>query len=127
MSFSQLSQIPTVTVIDNIPVYAKFRGYKSIDSRIILSDISDHLPILTCMGKMKEIAGKAPLVFTHIPIDSAQTAQLIQALRSTSWANVLHGVGVSDCYDCVMKYFNTILDEHAHTKTIVIAHRVLGL
>ena len=75
------------------------------------------------MGKMKEIVGKAPLVFTHRPIDSAQTAQLIQALRSTSWANVLNGVGVSDCYDCFIKYFNKILDKHAPTKTIVIPHR----
>ena len=53
------------------------------------------------MGKMKEIVGKAPLVFTHI--------------------HVLHGVGVSDSYDCFIKYFNNILDEQA--KTIVIPHR----
>ena len=55
------------TVIDSI--YVQCRGYEHIDSIIILSDISDHLPILTCMVKMKKIVGKAPLVFTHKLID----------------------------------------------------------
>ena len=51
------------TVIDDI--YVKCCGYENIDSRIILSDISDHLPILPCMGEMKDIIGNAPLVFVY--------------------------------------------------------------
>ena len=39
------------TVIDNI--YVKCRGYENIDSTIILSDISDHLPILTYDARQK--------------------------------------------------------------------------
>ena len=38
----------SATVIDN--VYMKCAGYRNVNSRIIVSDISDHYAILACMG-----------------------------------------------------------------------------
>ena len=39
------------TVIDNI--YMKCAGYDNIDSKILMTDISDHYPIIACMGVTK--------------------------------------------------------------------------
>ncbi len=54
------------TAIDNL--YVKCDGYENIDSRILISDISDHLPIIACMGRKVRSVGKTPLIFHHRPV-----------------------------------------------------------
>ena len=43
----------SATVIDNIYIYMKWAGYDNIDSTILMTDISDHYPIIACMGVTK--------------------------------------------------------------------------
>ena len=52
------------TVIDDIYIYIymKCAGYDTIDSKILMIDISDHYPIIACMGVTKGNI-KQPLVF----------------------------------------------------------------
>ena len=57
------------TVIDNI--YVKCDGYLNVDSRILISQMSDHFPIIACLGKSckSTSSAKEPLVFYHRPIE----------------------------------------------------------
>ena len=57
----------SATVIDN--VYMKCPGYRNVNSRIIVSNISDHYVTLSCMGESDGTRRKEPLVFKHRPID----------------------------------------------------------
>ena len=61
------------TLIDNL--YVKYDKYENIDSRILLSDISDHFPIITCMGNKVNMKKREPLVFSHRTIGPAQLIQ----------------------------------------------------
>ncbi len=129
--FFTLGVLPTVkrptrithtssTVIDNI--YVKCEGYDNIDSRVLVSDISDHLPIITCMGRKERTVGRTPLVFNHRPIGSTQIVNLSDALNATTWEDVLDKECVSENYDSFIRHFMKILDEHAPVKRIVIPH-----
>ena len=60
----------SATVINN--VYMKCAGYRNVNSRIIVSDISDHYAILACMGESDGTGRKEPLIFNCRPIDIAQ-------------------------------------------------------
>ncbi len=109
------------TAIDNL--YVKYDEYDNIDSRIILSDISDHFPIITCMGRRDRTVGRTSLVFNHRPIDSIQIDNLSEALRSTIWEGVPGNGCVSDSYDNFINHFTKILAENAPIKRTIIPHR----
>ena len=112
----------SATIIDNL--YVKCNGYINIDSRIILSDISDHLPIITGMGKSQVTNAKAPLIFCHRPIDSSQLCNMTNTLNSTNWEDIIGGESdVSKSYDNFIEHFGKVLDEHVPMRKIVIPHR----
>ena len=69
------------TVIDNI--YMKCAGYDNIDSKIMMTDIPDHYPIIDCMGVTKESNIKQPLVFECIALGQPQIYILSAALTNT--------------------------------------------
>ena len=73
----------STTVIDNL--YIKCQDYGNIHSRIIMSDISDHFPIISFIGEMVKPDKKAPLIFNHRPIDTVQINRLPETLRTTDW------------------------------------------
>ena len=112
----------SAAIIDNL--YVKCNGYINIDSRIILSDISDHLPIITGMGKSQVTNSKAPLIFCHRPIDSSQLCNMTNTLNSTNWEDIIGGESdVSKSYDNFIEHFGKVLDEHVLMRKIVIPHR----
>ena len=94
----------SATVIDNI--YVKSQRYENIDSRVILSDISDHFPIIACMSVMGKSVKRAPLVFSHRPIDTTKLGKLAEALTRTDWVNVLV---VKVSVNAMMHSFSTLM------------------
>ena len=63
----------------------KCRGYENIDFGIILSDVSGHLPIFTCMVKMKEIVAMHQLFLpTDLLIQHNSTANTSTAFNIMS-------------------------------------------
>ena len=100
----------SATVIDNI--YVKSQRYENIASRVILSDISDHFPIIACMSEKDKSVKRVPLVFSHRPIDTTKLGKLAEALTRTGWVNILAGESVSECFDAVIQHFNVLMDEY---------------
>ena len=72
--------------IDN--VYMKCTGYRNVNSRIIVSDISDHYAILACIGESYLTRRKEPQVFKHRPIDIDKIDKLNTAVLNTNWAQI---------------------------------------
>ena len=123
--FFQAGVLPTIkrptrithtssTIIDNI--YMRCHGYDNIDSRIIVSSISDHFPIISCMGRAKPSCDKTPLVFTYRPTNTTKINNLSNALNTTNWDNLFLNKGVSESYDCFIVMFNKLLDENIPMK-----------
>ena len=104
----------SATIIDNL--YVKCNGYNNVDSRISLLNISDHFPIISCMGKTAATSCKTPR-----PIDLTQIDNITKNLNSTNWETFFNGnVDVSESYDNFIEHFSKILDEHAPLRKAVI-------
>ena len=93
------------TLIDNL--FVKYEKYENIDSPILLSDISDHFPIITCMGNKTS---------------PTRIKQLTGALGTLSWDEIFSSDQVEECYDDFVKYLNNIVNSCAPENT-TIRHR----
>ena len=85
----------SATLIDNI--YVKCDKYENIKSTIITTDISDHLPIITFIGKKCLTKSKTPLKLKYRPINSEILKQvatkinninIISQMRQHMWVYV---------------------------------------
>ena len=79
----------SATLIDNI--YVKCDKYENIKSTIITTDISDHLPIITFIGKKCLTKSKTPLKLKYRPINSEILKQVHVAtkIKNVPWPNIL--------------------------------------
>jgi hypothetical protein len=112
------------TLIDNI--YVKSDTYENIDSRVITCDISDHFPVLACLGKRNKSTGKQPLIFSQRKCDAVNMHALSTALHNTQWDRIFHqGSQVNECYEHFISYINEMLDKYIPVKTIVIPHHAI--
>ena len=111
----------SATLIDNL--YVKCEHYDNLHSRILLEDMSDHFPVIMCMGKNTHHKEKKPLIFTHRPMGFEQITRLKDELSTTSWDDILEQDNVNDCYNAFINKFNRILDICAPVKTTTIAHK----
>ena len=111
----------SATLIDNL--YVKCHGYENISSGIITVDLSDHLPIIVCMGKNPEVKQKKPLTFNYRPMKCEQISKISDALKETDWSSLLHHNNVSKNSDSFIQHFRNIIDNCAPEKQVVIPFR----
>ena len=90
-----------------------------------MTDISDHYPIIACMGVAKGKKIKQPLVFECRQLGQPQIDRLSAALTNTEWNAVLDSDDVSKCYDNFMTRFHNVLDECAPMQKSSIPHRAI--
>ena len=132
--FTTLGTLPTVTIptgvthcsatlIDNI--YIKSDKYENINSRTIISDISDHYPIITCMGKRKAKVSKEPLVFQQRMIGPEQINNVSTDIKNTHWDQIMGHKTVNECHNAFIDRILKILNTHAPTKIISIPYRAI--
>ena len=111
----------SATLIDNI--YLKSKHFVNIHSTILVSDISDHYPIITCMGTKVKDSKKAPLIFEHRPTNTHQIDILRNELHSTVWDDIFLGGNVSECYNIFISHFQKLLDECIPIQKCIIPRR----
>ena len=106
----------SATLIDNI--YIKCDS-KNVFSAILLSDISDHLPVLTCTGTRAR-KQKKPLFINHRPLNQVNIGHIKTALADTDWS-YLQALSANDAYNSFVETLNRFVDEYAPIKTIRIS------
>ena len=75
----------TAPLIDNI--YTKINNVTNITSGIIISDISDHLPIFACINKNKRTKHK-PLQIKTRSFTAEAMAMIKNSLEKTNWTQL---------------------------------------
>ena len=111
----------SATLIDNI--YVKCDMYQNIHSLILFSDISDHFPILTCMGQKRHSRKKEPLTFTQRHVGPEQIHRINDALLSTTWGDLLTHTDINQCYSTFLQYFMNVLNDCAPEINITIPYK----
>ena len=100
------------TLIDNI--YVKSNSIENI----ILSDISDHLPVLTGFGQ-RRVKNKNPLCFTYRPLDDEKLAKIKNTISIMDW-NYMENMSVNQAYESFIQTLNALIDHFAPAKRAVI-------
>ncbi len=105
------------TLIDNI--YVSDRLTNNMESRILTTDISDHLPCLTVMniGKQKEL--NTPIKITKRKLNEANIGRIKNALKRMDW-NSVHDLNCDEGYNFIMDKMTHILDTIAPERTITV-------
>ena len=112
------------TLIDN--VFVKCDRYEGIGSRTLLTNISDHFPVLTCMGKKVKTQTREPLTFYNRHIGAEQITKISKLLSETDWDANLHSENIDQSYQDCMATLTKALDTHAPiTKTTIPFKQVI--
>ena len=109
----------SATLIDNI--YIKCNNYSELTSGIILSDISDHLPIFTFFGKQMT-SPKTPLTFTCRPLDDENIYNIQCTLHENDWSS-LDTLPINDAFEIFNKTLLMALDKFAPEKHVTIPYK----
>ena len=109
----------TSTLIDNI--YIRTKSFKNLNSGIITSDISDHLPIYTFIGKT-ELNKHAHEQKKIRPLNEDSLQNINKFLTSTNW-NVLQTKDVDQCTEYLTKKIHEALDLFAPEKTLTLSSK----
>ena len=105
------------TLIDNIYVSGKIAN--NMESKIISSDISDHLPCLTVVNINRKKESNEPMKITGRKLNETNIARIQNALKCVNWDNV-DGLNSSDGYEYVINKITVILDTIAPERTMTI-------
>ena len=107
----------SATLIDNI--YIKHNKLENLKSGIILTDISDHLPIFACFGTTIN-QKQENLKITCRPMDDEQINMIIKSLENTDWNSINNDNDINSTYDkLITKLWDTV-NEYAPEKNITI-------
>jgi hypothetical protein len=107
----------SATLIDNIYVRHDTRF---IYSGIIPFNISDHFPVFCFLGqKDARPRDRAPLIFTHRPIDLTALAQIRATLLEIDWS-YLNNLDVHSAYANFTEQLHSIVSNFAPEKKVVI-------
>ena len=126
---SQLDILPTITrpsritshsstLIDNI--YVSEQLHRSFESAILMSDISDHLPILA-MLKQTKLLNKDPLSFKSRCLNETKLKVVNHHLMEKDWISLLTGTTSSIKFDQFSNTENAVLDDIAPEKMVKIS------
>ena len=109
------------TLNDNI--YVMVSQMNNVLSNILYSDISDHLPLLTCIGNDKtKTKTSPPLRFKYRQLNEQSIRLIRHELSEYNWDQLKH-YGVNEVYDLLMKKLCSTLERHAPEKTKIISNK----
>ena len=97
----------SATLIDNI--YIKTSDPYTIQSGIIMTNMSDHLPVFSCMGKTKNEKFKQPLILKHRPLNDKSLQNIKYMLQITDWTN-LENMELDQAYKYFIEKINEVLE-----------------
>ena len=100
----------SATLIDNIFVSSKL--HRSFDSVIILSDISDHLPLLVLL-KQTKLLNKDPLEFTSINLNARKISEINDSLNNVDWNGILTSENINTSFNSLCDHVKKTMDEIA--------------
>ena len=111
----------SATIIDNL--FVKYNHNLDKHSGIIISDMSDHLPIFCFLSykKQKRKAGNA-LAFESRPITADGISAMINTLQHIDW-NCLEHPNTDDAYNTFIQQLNNIMDVCIPKRKVVISSR----
>ncbi len=104
------------TLIDNIYVSAGMSN--DIHSRILTTDISDHLPCLTLLKDCSKIVN-APLKIESRKLDDENIMKIKASLRDLNW-NDVSTMDANDGYDFIVKKIQHVMDTIAPKTLLTI-------
>ncbi len=107
----------SATLIDNI--YINVANSSKIESAILMQDISDHLPILTCFGCRNFKPKIMPNVFHKRLINDDAKEQMGKKLTEINWT-YLENMNVNQAYNEFSNKLNNIVEAIAPLQTITI-------
>ena len=106
------------TLIDNIFISEKF--HHSFDSAVLISDISNHLPLL-CLVKQTKILDKSPLEFQSRALTDDKLCAIKNKLYRVDWIRHLNSAGCNINFNVYSNILNEVMDEVAPLKTVQIS------
>ena len=106
------------TLIDNIFISEKF--HRSFDSAVLISDISDHLPLL-CLVKQTKILDKSPLEFQSRALTDDKLCAIKNKLYRVDWIRHLNLPGCNNNFNIYSNILKEVMDEVAPLKTVRIS------
>jgi hypothetical protein len=108
----------SATLIDNI--YIKFDSNSKVSSGIILTDISDHLPIFSFLYCTKKKTKPCEsLIFEHRPLTQNTINQITAAIEHIDWS-YLNGFDTNDAFLKFTDRLNEITDLYAPIKRVKV-------
>ena len=110
----------TATLIDNI--YTNIYALDYMKSGIIISDISDHLPVFLQFGKKSDKQVKEPLTFTYRDMSPNIIVDIKQELAVCDW-NCVNGMDSEEGLNYLMEQINDALNKNAPFKTVSIPYK----
>ena len=108
----------SATLIDNI--YVSEQLHRSFESAILMSDISDHLPILA-MFKQTKLLNKEPLSFKSRCLNETKLKVVNHHLMEKDWIGLLNCTTSSMKFDQFGNMVNAVLDHIALEKVVKIS------
>ncbi len=113
----------SATLIDNL--YLNANLYKNCQSGILISDLSDHFPIIACVGtkSSSEYTESEHINFSYHESNDTAYAQLRQLLNQVNW-NFANSVSLDEAYVTFINKITDCLDVVAREKNITISHKV---
>ena len=111
----------TATLIDNIIV--KYNPRMQILSRILISDISDHLPVLCCFGVPTKLErSNKPQEYKCIPISKVGVDAINNALCTINW-DYLQEMHVDDATRTFTSRLTELIDIYLPVRTVQVSSR----
>ena len=110
----------SATLIDNIFISEKFQ--RDYDSALLVTDTSDHLPIM-CLLKQTKIIDKTPLIFEGRSLTTEKLNIVKNKLNSGDWHGLLNKTDMDENFNLLNDKISDTLDEVAPVKTITISAR----
>ena len=91
---------PVRSLIDNI--YVKLNCTNELISGVLLTDISDHMPIFNFIGKRQSPITNHKYV-TYRKMDDTALYKIINNLKSLNWTLLLHNMNIDDASDFLLE------------------------
>ena len=110
----------SATLIDNIFISEKFQ--RDYDSALLVTDTSDHLPIM-CLLKQTKIIDKSPLIFESRSLTADKLNTIKNKLYSVDWHGLLNKNDVDENFNLLNDKISDTMDEVAPVRTIRISAR----
>ena len=110
----------SATLIDNLYINNKYTD--SYKSGIIVTDMSDHLPIFAFCGLSKPKTKKEPLIFNCRQMKESNISNMKNSLSEIDWT-FLMTKSAAVCFEAISEEITSALDQFCPIKTVVIPYK----